>query len=69
MMKVRVAYEENCNLYIFSRTSFYQSGNRRIGLRPQLFEMDRFEAVDINEEQDFRLAEILHKLAYTEGGF
>lgn len=55
-------YEENSNLYIFSRKSFSQSGNRRIGLKPQMFEMDRLEAVDIDEETDFLLAEAIHGL-------
>jgi len=51
--------EENSNLYIFSRESFKQSGNRRIGLRPYLFEINKLEAIDIDEEEDFLLAEFL----------
>ena len=51
--------EENSNLYVFSRESFERSGNRRIGLRPYLFEISKFEAIDIDEEEDFRLAELL----------
>jgi CMP-N-acetylneuraminic acid synthetase len=51
--------EENSNLYVFSRESFKQSGNRRIGLRPYLFEISKFEAIDIDEEEDFLLAELL----------
>lgn len=51
--------EENSNLYIFSRESFEQSGNRRIGLKPYLFEISKFEAMDIDEEDDFMLAELL----------
>lgn len=61
-------YEENSCLYIFSGTSFNRSGNRRIGLRPQMFEMDKLEAIDIDEEQDFMLAEMLHKLNMLKGG-
>lgn len=60
-------YEENSNIYIFSRTSFARSGKKRIGLRPYMFEMDKLEAVDINEEQDFKLAEILYKMKHAEG--
>lgn len=55
-------YEENSNLYIFSKASFKEAGNRRIGARPQMFEMDRLEAVDIDEDVDFKLAEALFKL-------
>ena len=51
--------EENSNLYVFSRESFKRSGNRRIGLKPYLFEMNKLEAIDIDEEEDFLLAELL----------
>lgn len=49
---------ENSNLYIFSRSSFEKSG-RRIGSKPYMFEMNEYEAVDIDEEDDFKIAEIL----------
>ncbi len=52
-------FEENSNLYIFSRESFKRSGNKRIGLTPYLFEISKFEAIDIDEEDDFLLAELL----------
>lgn len=55
-------FEENSNLYIFSRSSFGRAGQKRIGQRPLMFEMDRLEAVDIDEEADFRVAEILFPL-------
>ena len=53
-------YEENSSIYIFSRTSFCSNGNKRIGLKPAMFEMDKLEAIDIDEEHDFTLAEMLH---------
>jgi len=31
--------------------------------------MDKLEAVDIDEEKDFKLAEALYKLKHDEGGF
>jgi len=52
-------FEENSNLYVFSRASFSGGGGKRIGQRPLMFEMDRLEAVDIDEEADFRVAEAL----------
>lgn len=55
-------YEENSNVYIFSRASFIRSGNRRIGLKPQMFEMDSLEAIDIDEEVDFKIAEQIMRL-------
>lgn len=48
--------EENSNIYIFSRKSFLQN-NHRIGAHPIMFPMDAMEAIDIDTEADFRLAE------------
>lgn len=53
-------YEENSNIYLFSRESFAKRGSR-IGERPFLFEMNRLEALDIDEEADFVLAELLFR--------
>ncbi len=53
-------YEENSNLYLFSRSSFQKTG-RRIGERPLLFEIPKLEAIDIDDEMDFRLAEYVHQ--------
>jgi CMP-N-acetylneuraminic acid synthetase len=55
-------FEENSNIYIFSRASFDHAGRMRIGKTPLMFEMDRLEAVDIDEEADFRVAEALFSL-------
>ena len=54
-------YKENSNFYIFSKKSFKNAGNRRIGLKAQIFEVNKLEAVDIDEPEDFILAEILYK--------
>ena len=51
-------YEENSCIYVFSRNSFTENKNR-IGTKPYLFPIDRYEAVDIDEEFDFLLAETL----------
>lgn len=51
-------FEENSCVYIFSREGLLARGNR-IGARPQMFEMDRIEAWDIDEEIDFQVAEAL----------
>ncbi len=53
-------YEENSNFYIFSKESFKNSGEKRIGLKSQIFEVNKLEAVDIDEPEDFKLAELLH---------
>jgi CMP-N-acetylneuraminic acid synthetase len=55
-------YEENSNFYIFTKESFVKSGGKRIGCKPFMFEIDKIEAVDIDEPQDFIIAESLFKL-------
>ncbi|ABE52498.1 cytidylyltransferase domain-containing protein [Methanococcoides burtonii] len=54
-------YEENSNIYIFSKESFKKAGNKRIGSHPQMFEVNKLEAIDIDEPEDFELAELLYK--------
>ena len=51
-------FEENSNIYVFSKKSFIDSGKLRIGLKPIMFEMNKIEAMDIDEEEDFILAEM-----------
>lgn len=53
-------YEENSCLYIFAKETL-ESRHNRIGDRPLLFDIGRLEAVDIDEEADFRIAELLYK--------
>ena len=55
-------FEENSNIYIFSKTSFYAAGSKRIGKKPKMFAMGKLEATDIDEETDFILAETLLKM-------
>jgi CMP-N-acetylneuraminic acid synthetase len=52
-------YEENSNLYLFTAAQI--ATGRRIGKRPILFEIDPLEAVDIDVEADFVLAEALDR--------
>jgi CMP-N-acetylneuraminic acid synthetase len=54
-------FEENSNIYIFSKKSFSTAGNQRIGLKPYMFKMNKLEAIDIDDEEDFLLAETLLK--------
>ena len=54
-------YEENSNFYIFSKESFKNAGNKRIGIKPQIFEVNKLEAIDIDEPEEFELAEILYE--------
>ena len=52
-------YEENSNLYIFTRATL-EARRNRLGERPLMFEIDPLEALDIDEELDFRIAEFLY---------
>jgi CMP-N-acetylneuraminic acid synthetase len=54
-------YEENSCLYLFTRENLLARRNR-IGERPLMFEIPRLEAVDIDEEADFLMAEALMRL-------
>jgi CMP-N-acetylneuraminic acid synthetase len=52
-------YAENSCLYLFTRATLEQEHNR-IGRRPMMFEIERDEAVDIDEELDFCVAEAIY---------
>jgi CMP-N-acetylneuraminic acid synthetase len=51
-------FEENSNLYLFTADSFRKT-NARIGRSPILFESPKIESVDIDEEEDWAIAESL----------
>jgi len=50
---------ENSCIYAFTRTSL-AACNNRIGRSPMMFEIDSAEAIDIDNEIDFRIAELLY---------
>jgi CMP-N-acetylneuraminic acid synthetase len=52
-------YEENSNIYIFKKQVLLERKNR-IGSHPILFQIERAEAWDIDEEIDFQIAELLY---------
>ena len=51
-------YEENSCMYIFTRENLIAK-RHRISDHPLMFEIPRLEAVDIDEESDFQIADIL----------
>jgi CMP-N-acetylneuraminic acid synthetase len=57
-------YEENSCLYVFTPSSFGKHG-RRIGDSPLMYETDRIESIDIDDEYTFRLAEMLAGYAHA----
>ena len=60
-------YEENSNIYIFKRETLERRGNR-LGERPLIFEIDRLESWDIDEEIDFAVAEFLYSKTHETHG-
>jgi CMP-N-acetylneuraminic acid synthetase len=54
-------YNENSCIYIFEKRTLLERQNR-IGLRPIMFEMDPFEAQDIDEEINFHVAEAIFRV-------
>ena len=57
-----VLFEENSCLYIFSRQSFTQNADNRIGRNPYMFEINKTEAIDIDTEEDFKIAQAIYQL-------
>jgi len=51
-------YEENSCIYVFTRESFAATG-ARIGAKPGFFVTPRLESVDIDDDDDWKLAEAL----------
>ena len=52
--KLLPLYEENSNLYLFTKDSFQQT-SARIGNKPLLFEINRLESIDIDNPDDWEL--------------
>lgn len=59
--------EENSSLYLFTAESFRQSG-ARIGRRPAVFETPRLQALDIDTEEDWALAQVVARGLLTPPG-
>ncbi len=60
-------YEENSNLYLFTRDSFNRT-KARIGKKPIMLETPPFESTDIDTPDDWALAEVMVKY-YQQKGF
>ncbi len=59
-------YEENSCFYIFTSNILIERRNR-IGERPKMFEIPRSEAQDIDEEEDFLVADLLMRHRQNSG--
>ena len=60
-------FEENSNLYIFTRDSFAAT-NARIGRKPMMYEGPRFESIDIDDQDDWDLAVIAARYMQEQKG-
>jgi CMP-N-acetylneuraminic acid synthetase len=58
-------YEENSCIYIFTKESFMKNC-RRIGESPLLYPISKLEACDIDNEFEFKLAELLNLYSNTQ---
>jgi CMP-N-acetylneuraminic acid synthetase len=59
-------FEENSNLYIFSRESF-SSTRARIGRKPVMFETPRLESFDIDDQTGWDMAELVCRHMIEKG--
>ena len=57
---LKPVYVDSSCIYIFSRESFRNAGNHRIGHSPLFFEVDEMESIDIDFEKDFILAKKIY---------
>lgn len=53
-------FEENSCIYIFTADKLHKRKNR-IGENPMMYEIDPYEALDIDEENDFKIADLILK--------
>lgn len=51
-------YQENSNLYLFTKTGFSQT-NARIGSKPMMLETPPYESTDIDTPADWQLGEVM----------
>lgn len=61
-------YEENSCIYVFNKESFAKTG-ARIGQKPALFEIPKLEAIDIDEPEDWFLANAVAKGLNKESNY
>lgn len=54
-------FEENSNLYVFTRESFSLT-RARIGRKPMMYEGPRFESIDIDTQEDWDFAVVAARL-------
>ena len=58
-------YRETCGLYIYTRDLILNEG-LRIGKKPYLVEVSKIEACDINDGDDFTIANAIYNGIYSQ---
>lgn len=53
-------YSETSGAFVFTRDTFIKY-NRRVGIKPYIYEVDDIEAIDIDYPIDFRIADAIYK--------
>ena len=61
-------YEETSGMYVFTKDLLEKEG-RRVGHKPYLVELSKIEAVDIDEKEDFIIADAIYNHLIKEGGY
>ena len=60
-------YEETSGMYVFTKELLVKEG-RRVGHKPYLVELSKIEAIDIDEKEDFIIADAIYNHLIKEGG-
>lgn len=65
-------YEDNSNIYVYRRKLYqkddHQVGAVPVGENPLAYEMDEIEAIDIDVQSEFELAEYFHRERFLSAG-
>lgn len=56
-----VIYSETSGFYVFEK-KIIQKHNRRVGFKPYLHEVSRIESIDIDDQEDFDMANALYNM-------
>lgn len=59
-------YTETCGLYVYRKELILEE-NRRIGNNPYIIPVSKVEACDINNEEDFYIADAIYNYMHMEG--
>ena len=61
---IETLYEVNSGIFVFNKDGYLKEKNR-IGVNPYLYELDKFKGLDIDWEEDFKIAEFLFRTLYS----